>query len=92
MAEDCLAGAPPCFNLFESIPSASFFTLLNLFGEFPCRAAQRLDRRDVCVQVHVWRSRASAATRTVRACLTHTVLCVLRVAVALCVLCVLCVR
>ena len=25
----------PCFNLFQSIPNAAFFTLLNLFGEFP---------------------------------------------------------
>uniref|UniRef100_A0A6V2DTS6 Ion transport domain-containing protein n=2 Tax=Ditylum brightwellii TaxID=49249 RepID=A0A6V2DTS6_9STRA len=40
---DCtLAGCPPtdeypepCFNLYRSIPSASYFTLLNLFGEYP---------------------------------------------------------
>ena len=25
----------PCWNLFQSIPGAAFFTLLNLFGEFP---------------------------------------------------------
>lgn len=25
----------PCYNLFQSIPMASFFALLNLFGEFP---------------------------------------------------------
>jgi hypothetical protein len=25
----------PCWNLFRSIPDASYFTLLNLFGEFP---------------------------------------------------------
>jgi hypothetical protein len=25
----------PCYNLYESIPLASFYTLLNLFGEFP---------------------------------------------------------
>lgn len=25
----------PCYNLFQSIPSASYFTMLNLFGEFP---------------------------------------------------------
>ena len=25
----------PCWNVFQSIPGAAFFTLLNLFGEFP---------------------------------------------------------
>ena len=25
----------PCYNLFQSIPMASYFALLNLFGEFP---------------------------------------------------------
>ena len=25
----------PCYNLFKSIPMASYYTLLNLFGEFP---------------------------------------------------------
>ena len=25
----------PCWNLYQSIPGAAFFTLLNLFGEFP---------------------------------------------------------
>eukprot|EP00980_Cylindrotheca_fusiformis_P006926 scaffold1442_cov128-Cylindrotheca_fusiformis.AAC.47 len=25
----------PCYNLFQSIPMASFYALLNLFGEFP---------------------------------------------------------
>mmetsp|Transcript_7764 Transcript_7764/g.22510 ORF Transcript_7764/g.22510 Transcript_7764/m.22510 type:complete len:1290 (+) Transcript_7764:137-4006(+) len=25
----------PCYNLFQSIPMASYYTLLNLFGEFP---------------------------------------------------------
>jgi hypothetical protein len=25
----------PCYNLYESIPMASYFALLNLFGEFP---------------------------------------------------------
>ena len=24
-----------CYNLYQSIPSSSYFTLLNLFGEFP---------------------------------------------------------
>jgi hypothetical protein len=40
---DCsLAGCPgteevpePCYNLYQSIPMASYFSLLNLFGEFP---------------------------------------------------------
>jgi Ion transport protein len=40
---DCSpAGCPPseenpepCYNLYRSIPMASYFTLLNLFGEFP---------------------------------------------------------
>eukprot|EP00934_Nitzschia_sp_Nitz4_P001046 Nitzschia sp. Nitz4//scaffold118_size93875//13823//17650//NITZ4_004777-RA/size93875-processed-gene-0.54-mRNA-1//-1//CDS//3329533691//1046//frame0 len=40
---DCAdAGCPatkdfpePCYNLFQSIPLASYYTLLNLFGEFP---------------------------------------------------------
>jgi len=40
---DCTAaGCPPtdddpepCYNLYRSIPSASYFSLLNLFGEFP---------------------------------------------------------
>lgn len=40
---DCsAAGCPPsdeypepCYNLFQSIPMASYYTLLNLFGEFP---------------------------------------------------------
>eukprot|EP00536_Pseudo-nitzschia_multiseries_P001364 jgi/Psemu1/250456/estExt_Genewise1Plus.C_170131 len=40
---DCsLAGCPstegvpePCYNLFQSIPMASYYALLNLFGEFP---------------------------------------------------------
>ncbi len=40
---DCsAAGCPgteevpePCYNLYQSIPMASYFTLLNLFGEFP---------------------------------------------------------
>ncbi len=26
---------PPCYNRFRSIPSAAYYTLLNLFGEFP---------------------------------------------------------
>lgn len=25
----------PCYNLYESIPSSSYYSLLNLFGEFP---------------------------------------------------------
>jgi hypothetical protein len=30
------ADAPePCYNLFQSIPMASYYSLLNLFGEFP---------------------------------------------------------
>jgi hypothetical protein len=29
--EDCLG----CYNMFESIPTASYYALLNLFGEFP---------------------------------------------------------
>lgn len=40
---DCTdAGCPstkelpyPCYNLYQSIPMASYYTLLNLFGEFP---------------------------------------------------------
>ena len=40
---DCsAAGCPgteevpePCYNLYQSIPMASYYTLLNLFGEFP---------------------------------------------------------
>mmetsp|Transcript_130029 Transcript_130029/g.193603 ORF Transcript_130029/g.193603 Transcript_130029/m.193603 type:complete len:1282 (-) Transcript_130029:195-4040(-) len=40
---DCTkAGCPPtddllepCYNLFQSIPMSSYYTLLNLFGEFP---------------------------------------------------------
>jgi hypothetical protein len=40
---DCTqAGCPPseeypepCFNLYQSIPSSSYYALLNLFGEFP---------------------------------------------------------
>jgi len=27
--------SPLCYNLYESIPSASYYALLNLFGEFP---------------------------------------------------------
>ncbi len=26
---------PPCYNRFRSIPSSAYYTLLNLFGEFP---------------------------------------------------------
>jgi len=28
-------GSYPCYNLFHSIPMASYYSLLNLFGEFP---------------------------------------------------------
>eukprot|EP00899_Mesostigma_viride_P007563 jgi/Mesvir1/16808/Mv15172-RA.1 len=36
---------PPCVNRFHSIPSAAYFALLNLFGEFPLLANHRLAGR-----------------------------------------------
>ena len=34
-AVECPEGCDGCYNLYESIPMASYYALLNLFGEFP---------------------------------------------------------
>ncbi len=44
----------PCWNLFQSIPGAMFFTLLNLFGEFPLIDQHSVAGKCVAVLVAVF--------------------------------------